>query len=152
MVPDQPFRYFFLKDNFNALHKAEQRTGKIFGVFSLLAIFIASLGLLGLASFMAEQRTKEIGIRKVLGASEKQIVRLFSKEFILWGLIANLMAWPVAYWVMKSWLQNFAYRVTLPYWPFFAAAVIAFFFAILTVSVQTLQAAWKNPVSAISYE
>lgn len=152
MVPNQPFHYFFLEDNFNALHQTEQRTGKIFGVFSLLAIFIASLGLLGLASFMAEQRTKEIGIRKVLGASVKQILQLFSKDFILWGLAANLVAWPVAYWVMKSWLQNFAYRVTLPYWAFFIAGLIALFFALLTVSVQTIHAALKNPVRAISYE
>jgi putative ABC transport system permease protein len=152
MVPNQPFRYFFLEDNFNALHQTEQRTGKIFGVFSILAIFIASLGLLGLASFMAEQRTKEIGIRKVLGASVTQIVRLFSKEFITWGLMANLIAWPVAYFVMKNWLQNFAYRVNMPYWAFFVAALIALFFAILTVSVQTISAAIKNPVKAISYE
>jgi putative ABC transport system permease protein len=152
MVPNQPFRYFFLEDNFNALHQTEQRTGKIFGVFSILAIFIASLGLLGLASFMAEQRTKEIGIRKVLGASVPEIVSLFSKEFILWGLMSNLVAWPVAYLVMKSWLQNFAYRVSMPYWAFFAAALISLFFAILTVSVQTIHAATKNPVKAISYE
>jgi len=152
MVPNQPFRYFFLEDNFNALHQTEQRTGKIFGVFSILAIFIASLGLLGLASFMAEQRTKEIGIRKVLGASVPEIVRLFSKEFILWGLMANLIAWPVAYFVMKSWLQNFAYRVNMPYWVFFVAALVALFFAIITVSVQTIHAATRNPVKAISYE
>ncbi len=152
MVPDQPFRYFFLEDNFNALHQTEQRTGKIFGVFSLLAIFIASLGLLGLASFMAEQRTKEIGIRKVLGASVPEIISLFSKEFILWGLMANLIAWPAAYFVMKIWLQNFAYRVSMPYWAFFATALIALFFAIITVSVQTIHAAMKNPVKAISYE
>lgn len=152
MVPDQPFHYFFLEENFNALHQTEQRTGRVFGVFSLLAIFIASLGMLGLASFMAEQRTKEIGIRKVLGASVYQIVQLFSKEFFLWGLIANLLAWPVAYWVMDSWLQNFAYRPTMPYWAFFVAASIALFFAILTISVQTIQAALKNPVRSISYE
>ncbi len=152
MLPNQPFRYFFLEDNFNALHQTEQRTGKIFAVFSILAIFIASLGLLGLASFMAEQRTKEIGIRKVLGASVPEIVRLFSKEFILWGLIANLIAWPVAYFIMKSWLQGFAYRVNMPYGAFFTAALVALFFAIITVSVQTIHAATRNPVKAISYE
>jgi putative ABC transport system permease protein len=88
----------------------------------------------------------------VLDASVPEIVRLFSKEFILWGLIANLIAWPIAYFVMKSWLQNFAYRVNMPYWAFLIAALVALFFAIITVSVQTIQAASKNPVRSISYE
>ena len=152
MAPNQPFRYFFLEDNFDALHVTEQRTGRIFGVFSILAIFIASLGLLGLASFMAEQRTKEIGIRKVMGASVTQIVRLFTGEFIIWGIMANLFAWPLAYFLMKNWLENFAYRITLPWWAFLAAGAVTLFFAIIIVSFQTVNAALKNPLQAISYE
>jgi len=150
--PQYPFDYFFLDDNFNNLYLAELRTLKIFTVFALLAIFIASLGLLGLASFTSEQRTKEIGVRKVLGASIFSVVLLLTKEFTKWILIANIIAWPVGYWLMNSWLQNFTYRMELGIGIFIFATTIALLTAILTVSLQAIKAAMANPVDALKYE
>jgi putative ABC transport system permease protein len=151
-VPDKPLEYFFLDDDFNTLYSSEQKTGQIFTVFSVLAIFIACLGLLGLAAFTAERRTKEIGIRKVLGASVPGIVFALSKEFIKWVLIANVIAWPIAYYFMNKWLEDFAYRINMPYWVFFISAVAAMIIAVITVSSQTIKAANSNPVKSLRYE
>ena len=122
------------------------------GIFSSLAIFVACLGLFGLISFSAEQRTKEIGIRKVLGASISGIVLLISKEFTRWVLAANIIAWPVAYFVMNKWLQNFAYRARIGIEYFVLSALLAFVIALITVSYQSVKAAMANPVDSIKYE
>jgi putative ABC transport system permease protein len=134
------------------LYRAEERLGKIFSAFSFLAIFIACLGLFGLASFTAEQRTKEIGIRKVLGASVSNIIFLLSKEFTRWVIVANLIAWPVAYLAMRRWLESFAYRVGITPWAFLLSAFMALVIAFLTVSFQAVKAALANPVDCIRYE
>jgi len=149
---EEAFQYFFLDDNQQAMHKEEFRTGKVFGVFSALAIFIACLGLFGLASFMAEQKTKEIGIRKALGAQIHTIVVLLLKQFTFWVLIANLIAWPVAYFFLDSWLQNFAYHVNMNIFYFLAGSLLAFLIAVITVSYQTITAARSNPVDSLRYE
>ena len=120
--------------------------------FTVLAIFIACLGLFGLASFTAEQRTKELGVRKVLGASVTGLVLLMSKEFAKWVLIANLIAFPIAYFVMNNWLQSFAYRINLTIWIFLATAGVAFVIALLTVSYQSIKASLANPIESLRYE
>ncbi len=148
----QPFVYKFLDEQFDALYRAEQRVSKIVGIFAVLAILVACLGLLGLAAYTAEQRTKEIGIRKVLGASVGGIVMLLSKEFLKWVLISNAIAWPLAYYFMNSWLQNFAYRIDLNLSIFAASGIAAILIALLTVSLQAVKAATANPVEALKYE
>ena len=124
----------------------------IFGSFAVLAIIVACLGLLGLASYEAEQRTKEIGIRKVLGASGPKIFLLLSKEFLKWVVLANIIAWPIAYIIIRQWLQEFAYRVNIGFTLFVFAAVLALAIAVLTVSYQSIRAARANPVEALKYE
>jgi putative ABC transport system permease protein len=126
--------------------------GQIFTSFTLMAIFISCLGLFGLASFTADQRTKEIGIRKVLGASVSNVVVLLSRDFTKWVILANVVAWPVAYLVMNKWLQNFAYRINLAIWMFILSGVIALIIAILTVSTKALKAAVANPADSLRYE
>ncbi len=148
----QPFVYFFLDDELQARYAAEQIVGKVFGTFSGLGIFIAALGLLGLATYATEQRTKEIGIRKVLGANVPSIVSLLSKEFVKLVVIANLVAWPVAYFAMRRWLENFAYRIELGFGTFFLAAALALLIALLTVSYNAIKAALSNPVDSLRYE
>ena len=150
--PNRPFEYFFFDEYFDRLYKAEEKLGKIFGSFSLLAIFIACLGLFGLASFATEQRTKEIGIRKVLGASISGIVLLLSKDFTKLVIVSNLIAWPIAYWAMSRWLQDFAYRINIGLGTFLLAGAIALVIALLTVSLQAIKAALANPVEALRYE
>ncbi|NIM59325.1 MAG: FtsX-like permease family protein [Candidatus Aminicenantes bacterium] len=150
--PEYPFDYHFLDEDFDRLYWDEQRLGKIFGYFSCLAIFIACLGLYGLAAFVAEQKTKEIGIRKVLGASILGITVMLSKEFTKWVLLANVIAWPVAYFVMHMWLQNFAYRTHMRLWAFILSAALTLIIAILTVSYQSLKAAAANPVDSLRNE
>jgi len=152
VYPHDPFVYSFLDEDFDSQYQTEQLRGNIFISFSILAIFIACLGLFGLAAFTAEQRTKEIGIRKVLGASETGIVFRLSKEFTIWVLLANFIAWPVAFLAMDKWLQNFAYRTGIPMWIFFVAAVVALLIALITVSYQAIKAANSNPVEALRYE
>ena len=149
---DEGFSYNFLDENLQHLYLADERTSEIAAAFSVLAIFVASLGLLGLAAFVTEQRTKEIGIRKVLGASVPEIMLLLSKEFVKWVLIANAIAWPLAYYVMNNWLMNFAYRTTMSLWIFVAAGVLALIVALLTVSSQAIKAATANPVKSLKYE
>jgi putative ABC transport system permease protein len=151
-VPNKPFEYFFLDDEFNKLFSSEQKIQQIFTAFSMLAIFIACLGLFGLAAFTAERKTKEIGIRKTLGASVPGIVFLLSKEFIKWVLIANIIAWPVAYYFMYKWLQDFAYKTEMSLWIFLLSGILALIIALLTVSVNAIKAASANPVKSLKYE
>jgi len=152
LVPGQTFQYSFLDEDFDNLYKAEMRLGKIFTVVTFLAIFIACLGLFGLAAFEALQRNKEMGIRKVLGASAAGIVVLLSKEFTKWVLLANIIAWPVAYYAMNRWLQNFAYRINIGPLIFLQSAVLAFIVALLTVSYQAMKVSLANPVDTLRYE
>lgn len=150
--PDGSFSYSFLNDDFAKLYEAEQRTQKIFSVFALLAIIIAGLGLFGLSAFIIEQRTKEIGIRKVLGASIDSVLILVSKEFLGLVIIAFLISIPFSYWVMYTWLQDFAYRINISGWVFAAAGLLSIFIAIITVSFQTVRAAMRNPVKTLKAE
>jgi putative ABC transport system permease protein len=148
----QPFEYSFLDDRFLGMYRAEQRIESIFGTFAALAIFIACLGLFALASFMAEQKTKEIGIRKVLGSSVPGIIFLLSKDFIKWVMIAFLMACPVSYFVMIGWLRDFAYRVNIGYGIFLMAGGTILLISLFTLSTQSVKAALANPVDSLRYE
>jgi len=152
LAPQQPFEFSFLDQDFNALYSAEQKTGTIFEIFSALAVAIACLGQLGLAAYMIEKRTKEIGVRKVLGASVSSVVALLSKEFVVLVTLANVIAWPVGAYAMNLWLENFAYRTDIGLWTFVQAGVLALFIALLTVSVQAIRAALANPVGSLRYE
>jgi putative ABC transport system permease protein len=152
ILPLKPFDYFFLDDSFDSQYRAEERMGNLTLRFSLLAIFIGCLGLFGMASYTTEQRTKEIGIRKVLGASTGIIVSMLSKEYLVLVAVGNLIAWPVAYIMMRSWLDNFAYRTPLAFWIFATAAAMSIAVALLTVSYQSIKAALSNPVKSLRYE
>jgi putative ABC transport system permease protein len=152
LMPQRPFDYFFLDDSFDSQYRAEERMGNLTLRFSLLAVFIGCLGLFGMASYTAEQRTQEIGIRKILGASAGVIVRMLSREYIVLVTIGNLIAWPVAYFMMKSWLDHFAYRTSLALWIFIVAALLSMSVALLTVSYQSLRAAFSDPVDSLRYE
>jgi putative ABC transport system permease protein len=152
LVPGQPIEYFFLDDDFDRLYKAEKKVGRLFLTFAIVSVLVACLGLFGLASFTAEKRTKEIGIRKVLGATVPNIVILLTKEFSKWILLANIIAWPIAYFAMNRWLQNFAYRISIGPWIFFLAAFMALLIALFTVSYKALKAAVANPADALKYE
>jgi putative ABC transport system permease protein len=151
-VPGHPFRYQFLDESIAAAYESERKIGKIFQYFTGLAVLIACLGLFGLASFTAEQRTKEIGIRKILGAKVSGIVFLLSKEFTKWILLANLIAWPVAYFLSQKWLQGFSYRMSLGWELFVVSGVLALAIAVGTVSYQAIKAAIANPVESLRYE
>lgn len=151
-VPDCPFEYIFLDEHFENLYRSEQRISNIITTSSLLTIFISCLGLLGLISFSVQSRTKEIGIRKVLGASVPGIVFMLSKEFLKWVLIANVIAWPMAYYAMNKWLRNFAYKIDLSWWIFALAGALALFIALMTVNFQAVKAARANPIEALRYE
>jgi len=151
-VPGYPFRYGFLDEDIANEYLTEKRIGRIFRNFTGLAIFIACLGLFGLASFMTERRTKEIGIRKVLGAKVWTIILLLSKEFIKWVLIANVIAWPIAFILARKWLEGFAYRISLGWSIFAISALLALVIAVLTVSFQAFQAARADPVRSLQYE
>ncbi len=151
-APGQPFTYSFLDRDVDALYQADQRTGSLFGTFALLAIMIACLGLFGLAAFTAEQRTKEIGVRKVLGASVSGIVLLLSKEFTKLVALAFIVAAPLAYFATNRWLQDFAFQVAFSWWIFVIAGLAALAIAWLTVSYQSIRAALTNPVEALRYE
>ncbi|MBN1270779.1 MAG: ABC transporter permease [Candidatus Aminicenantes bacterium] len=147
-----PFRYDFVDERFAGWYQTEKRIGKIFQYFSYLTVFIAALGLFGLATFMAEQKTKEIGIRKVLGARISSILVLMTKEFTKWVLTANLIAWPIAYFVGKKWLAGYAYRISLGWEIFVLSAAAALAIAVLTVSYQSIRAATADPVQSLRYE
>jgi len=152
LTAEEPFDYAFLDERFNQTYQSEQKIGRILGIFAGLTIFVACLGLFGLATFTAEQRRKEIGIRKVLGASVTNIVSLLSQDFLKLVLLANLLAWPLAGWVMHRWLQDFAYRIDLGWWVFALAGVSALLIALLTVGFQALKAALANPVKSLRSE
>jgi putative ABC transport system permease protein len=147
-----PFEYVFVDDQFDSLYRSEERLGQLFGYFTALAILIGCLGLFGLTSFTAEQRTKEIGIRKVLGASVPSVIMLLVREFTKWVLLAVLIAWPIGYFVMKTWLQNFHYRISLSFDTFLLAALLALIISIITVSYQSIRAALANPADSLKYE
>ncbi len=150
--PNQPFEYMFMDERFNQLYRTEQRIGKIFGVFASLAVVIGCLGLFGLAAFTAEQRTKEIGIRKVLGASAPGIIQMLLREFVILVGLANLVAWPIAYFVMHRWLQDFAYRTSPGWMIFLGAGVVTMLIALFTVSFQAVKAALADPIRSLRYE
>lgn len=150
--PDNPFRYEFLDDRFGALYVREQTQQLLFGIFAGIAIFISCLGLLGLSMYMAELRTKEVGIRKVLGASVSVIVQMLSKDFLKLVLIAICIAAPVSWWLMNAWLDDFAYRITIQWWMFAMAGLAAVVIALLTVSWQAIRAAVANPVDSLRDE
>ena len=144
--------YDFVDRHLNRLYESEERTGFISSIFSLLAIFIACLGLFGLSAFVIEQRIKEIGIRKVLGASVREIIYLLSKDFSKWVILSNLIAWPLAWILLSKWLQNFAYRIELSWWIFLISGAVALIIALLTVSTQAVKVAFRNPVEVLKYE
>ncbi len=150
--PDGPLEYTFLDDNFAKLYASEIRTQQMFSAFAIIAIIIASLGLFGLSAFVIEQRTKEIGIRKVLGASVQNVLLLVSKDFLSLVGIAFIISVPVAWWAMHSWLQDFAYRVNIHWWVFIIAGAIAISISVLTISIQAIKAAVANPVASLRSE
>jgi putative ABC transport system permease protein len=150
--PDYPFEYFFFNDLFNMTYRRVERTGNIFSSFALISIFISCLGLVGLSAYIAVMRTKEIGIRKVLGANLANIFYILSKEFVKWILISAIFAFPIGWYFMNKWLQEFAYRADLSVWTFLLSGLAAFCIALLTVSFQSIKAATTNPVDSLRYE
>ena len=150
--PGYPFDYIFVDDEFDKLFKSEVLIGKLSRIFALLAIVITCLGLFGLAAYTAERRTKEIGVRKVLGASVTGIAGLLSKEFLKLVILSSLISFPLAWLLMYNWLQNFAYRVQINWWVFIVAAVLAIFIALFTISFQAIKAALSNPVKSLRTE
>ena len=151
-VKARPFQYFFLDDTYSKLYQSEQNFKRIFFYITAIAIFIACLGLFGLSSFITEQRTKEIGIRKVLGASVSGIVSMLSKDFVKLVLIASVIAFPLAWWAMHKWLEDFVYRINIGWWVFVLAAIAALLIALITISFQAIRAAIANPVKSLRTE
>jgi putative ABC transport system permease protein len=149
---DAPFNYTFMDESFNAQYKAEDRLASIFSIFTIITIVLAAMGLFGLAAFTIEQRTKEIGIRKILVASLSSISTLLSKDFLKLVLLSILIASPIAWWIMHNWLQNFAYRIHIQWWMFASAGLLAIIIAIITVSYHALKAAIANPVTSLRSE
>jgi putative ABC transport system permease protein len=152
LTSELPFDYSFLDDRFKQAYETEQKTGLILGIFAGLTIFVACLGLFGLAMFTAEQRTREIGIRKVLGASVSGVASLLSRDFLRLVFLANLIAWPLAWWAMNKWLQDFAYRIRISWWVFAVAGMLALAIAVITISFQAIKAAMANPVKSLRSE
>jgi putative ABC transport system permease protein len=151
-APHDIFQIEFLDDQIARMYKEDERTQKILLFASVLAVLIACLGLFGLAAYSAESRTKEIGIRKVLGSSASSLLMLLGREFSIWVLAANLIAWPVAYYFMKRWLQSFAYKASIGIGTFIISGLLALAIALLTVSYQSIKAALANPVESLRYE
>jgi putative ABC transport system permease protein len=151
-TPDYPFSYSFVDEDYDALYKTEQRTGLLFNVFAFVAILISCLGLFGLAAYTAQVKTKEIGIRKVLGATVANIVQLLAKDFISLVFISLVIAVPIGWWAMHSWLQDFVFRINISWWVFFLAGAVAIVIALLTVSMHALRAALANPVKSLKEE
>lgn len=147
-----PFEFKFLDEQIDEMYRTEEKAGRLLRTFAVLAIFVACLGLFGLASFMAERRTREIGIRKVLGASVLQITLLLCREFFLLVVLANVLVWPLAYWILENWLKNYAYRIRLSPLAFMFALGTAVIITIITVSFQAIRAAVANPANALKYE
>jgi putative ABC transport system permease protein len=152
VAKDLPFKSSYLDDEVSQLYLNVETLGSIIKYFTLIAGFIACLGLLGLMSFSAEKRTKEIGVRKVLGAKVGEIVYLLCKDFLKLTLLANLIAWPVSWWLMHNWLKNFAYSISLSGWTFILAGILTLSLAFFTVSFQTLKASMADPVNSLRYE
>ena len=152
VLPDAALEYHFYDESFDALYHREKKFEQLFAYFSLFAIFIACLGLFGLASFLVEKKTKEIGIRKILGASVVNMLFFLSKEFMKWVLLASLFAWPVAYYAMHKWLGNFAYRTGMHLWIFITASLSVVVIAFLTISSKAVKAAYSDPVDSLRYE
>jgi len=152
ILPEQPLEYSFFDESFEEEYKTELRTSEVFTSFAVLAVVIASLGLFGLASFTTERRTKEIGVRKALGASIVNIIFLLTKDFSRWVIIANLIAWPLAWYAMNKWLENFAYKIDMELWIFILSGLITLSVAVLTVCFQAVKAAAANPIKALRYE
>ncbi|HTN08459.1 ABC transporter permease [Agriterribacter sp.] len=150
--PEEPFTYNFMDELYNKTYAAEQKTGRILNIFAALTILVACMGLFGLATYTAEQRSKEIGIRKVLGASVTQVTGMLSKEFLKLVLIACIIAFPLSYWAMYTWLQDFAYRININWWVFVLAGSAALLIAVFTVSFQAIKAAVANPVKPLRTE
>ena len=151
-LPDVPYQFTFLDENFERLYQSEERQKTIFTVFAFIAIFIACLGLFGLSAFAISQRVKEIGIRKVLGASVDTIVTLLAKDFLKLVAIAAILAFPIAWLAMDRWLQDFAYRINVPWWVFIIAGLLAAIIAFVTISFQAVKAAFANPVKSLRSE
>ena len=149
---DIPFEYSFLDEDLNTAYIEDQRQANLFGVFSFLTIFIACMGLLGLISFIAQQKTKEIGIRKVLGASIIELVQLLAIDFVKLIFIALLIATPFAWFYMNKWLQDFAYKIEFPWWVFIVSGVMALAIAMITMGFQAIKAAITNPVKCLRTE
>ncbi|MGN6355290.1 MAG: ABC transporter permease [Parafilimonas sp.] len=152
LVPDRPFEYRFLDDDYNKLYQNELRLGKIMNIFASIAIILACIGLFGLSAYSAQQRVKEIGVRKVLGATVSNIVFVLSKDFIKLAFIAALIAFPIAWWAMHSWLQRYEYRISIEWWVFVVTALATLLIALLTVSFQAVKAALSNPVKNLRTE
>lgn len=152
IVPQFPFTYSFLDETFDSLYRSERKLNQLIIVFTILSLLIACLGLFSLSSLSAEQKTKEIGIRKVMGASVSNIIHVISMQFIRWVLLANLFAWPVAYYTLRLWLRNFAYRIDIILDAFLLSGVLALLIALLIVSVRSIKAALANPVDSLKYE
>ncbi len=150
--PALPFQYTFVDDEFAIKFRIENQVGKLAGILAVLAIFISCLGLFGLAAFMAERRTREIGIRKVLGASVTHLWMMQSKEFVLLVMLSAIIASPLAFWLMHDWLQKYDYRITIEGWVFAMAGLIAVLIALFTVSTQAVKAALANPVKSLRAE
>ena len=150
--PDYPFSYTFVDSAVENLYRSEQRIGNAFMYFSLIAIFIACLGLFGLTSFTVEQRTKEIGIRKIMGASVSKIMMMLSFDFAKLVLLANILAWPAAYYFMNRWLEGFAYRTALGPWIFLLTGIVTLIIAMMTIVLQSVKAATADPVDSLRYE
>ena len=152
IFPDRPFEYQFLDQHFEDVYQADKQVSKMVGILATLAIIISCLGLFGLASYSAEKRVKEIGIRKVMGASIGSIVSLLSMSFIGLVMIANLIAWPLAWYVLNKWLQNYAFHIPVNIWVFLLTGLIAMLIALVTVSFHAARAALANPVKSLRSE
>ena len=152
VLGETEFNYRYLKDAYYSFYAAEDKTSKLISIFTLLALFISCLGLFGLAAYMTNRKVKEIGIRKVLGASVRSIAALYSKEFIKWVLLANIIAWPIAYYLIDMWLGNFAYRIILTPISFFLSGAAVLVIALITVGSHAVRAAVANPVQSLRSE
>ncbi len=152
LFPDHPFEYQFLDDHFKDVYRTDAQITQLVGILAFLAILISCLGLFGLASYSAERRVKEIGVRKVLGASMSSIVTLLSGHFIKLVLIANAIAWPLAWFSVNRWMQNYAYRIPMSWWVFFFSGLLALMIALITVSLLAMRAAMNNPVQSLRSE
>jgi putative ABC transport system permease protein len=152
ILPQYPLQYEFYDSWLDAMYREDERIGTAIGLFATLALVISCLGILGMAIFSIQKRTKEIGIRKVVGATVTNIVAMLSKDFVKLVLLANLLAWPVGWYAMDKWLQDFAYRIGIGWWMFALAGGMALAIALLTVSTQAIKAALANPVDSLRYE